>query len=188
MVIDEQFKQDFIKHYNFAVLMENKTNDDYNKTQQLIEESENIIQKYAQRYDGIINSKDNEINILKIQLQDLKNETYSIMAWIANKYWNEKIMEDSIEIEENKVIVILKTKSSDFLHSYESGVRMQGMSGEHALRLMSLHPNEQQNEHVGDTNECEWHRNANLLQRRESCVAAKRRVCFHILKDFLKAK
>ena len=84
MIIDEQFKQDFIKNYNFAVLMENKTNDDYNKTQQLIEESENIIQKYAQRYDGIINSKDNEINILKIQLQDLKNETNSLRKQLNN--------------------------------------------------------------------------------------------------------
>ena len=84
MVIDEQFKQDFIKHYNFAVLMENKTNDDYKKTRQLIEESENIIQKYVQRYDGIINSKDNEINILKIKLQDLKNETNSLKKQLNN--------------------------------------------------------------------------------------------------------
>ena len=37
------------------------------------------------------------------------------------------------------------------------------MSGELALRLMPLHPNEQQNEHVGDANECERHRNANFV-------------------------
>ena len=57
---------------------------EYKKTKQLIEESENIIQKYAKRYDGIINSKDNEINILKIQLQDLKNETNSLKKQLNN--------------------------------------------------------------------------------------------------------
>ena len=84
MVINEQFKQDFIKHYNFALLMENKTNDDYRKTQQLIEESESIIQRYIKRYDGIISSKDNEINILKIQLQDIRNETNSLKKQLNN--------------------------------------------------------------------------------------------------------
>lgn len=29
--------------------------------------------------------------------QNLKNETYSIMAWIANKYWNENIQADNIQ-------------------------------------------------------------------------------------------
>ena len=56
---------------------------------------------------------------------------------------------------------------------------MQGMSGELALRLMPLHLNEQQNEHAGDTNECEWRRNANLLQRRKStkCEATRLLSC-----------
>ena len=78
MIIDEQFKQNFIKNYHYAVLMENKTNDDYKKTQQLIEESENIIKKYTKKYDGIISSKDEEINILKNELQDLKTQTKSL--------------------------------------------------------------------------------------------------------------
>ena len=38
--------------------------------------------------------------------QNLRNETYSIMAWIANKYWDEKIeeepVENNIEVEEIK--------------------------------------------------------------------------------------
>ncbi len=64
---------------------------------------------------------------------------------------------------------------------YESGVRMKGMRGELALQPMPLHPNEQQNEHVGDTNECEWHRNANLLQRRESTKCEATRPLSHFL-------
>ena len=56
---------------------------------------------------------------------------------------------------------------------------MQGMSEGLVLRLMLLHPNEQQNEYAGDTNACEWHRNANLLQRCESCKATKQRGRFH---------
>ena len=38
-----------------------------------------------------------------IENQDLRNETYSILGWIANKYWDEDIVIESSKEEMNKI-------------------------------------------------------------------------------------
>lgn len=53
--------------------------------------------------------------------QEIKSDWKSIVKYISKKYPLTKVILNTsdVETEENKIIVVLKTKNADFLHSYE---------------------------------------------------------------------
>lgn len=78
-----------------------------------IMEDDEKLDKLPMEFVELIKSKSNPVYQPKIskdkpiEEQDLRNETYGLLAWIAQKYWHEKIFE-KVYIENDIDLDILK--------------------------------------------------------------------------------
>ena len=92
-MIEEKLKKDFMENYTNAMKLEELTNKDYENVQKVISESEEIITKRIESYSTVIQGKNDEIESLKKQLNQLdidtmniKKQLYMIPVAIRNIY------------------------------------------------------------------------------------------------------
>ena len=87
-----------------------------------IESFENYLKTRFQIEERRLNSENNENLNQNIILQNLKEEWKDIVNYLSKKFPLTKTILNSSEIEvnDNKLFVILKTKNADFMHSFET--------------------------------------------------------------------
>ena len=83
-MVSEELQMGILNCCNQYIDLQKQANEDYENVKKIIEQSDKMLEKYEEKYDNVIQAKNEEIAALEDELKNLKQETDIYQKQIQN--------------------------------------------------------------------------------------------------------